>query len=235
MSMYSQFAIWYDRIFPFSAGVYAFLTHHLGELGGPVLDLGCGTGDYCAAFTRDGISAVGIDLDQAMISQARIRGPETEFHTLDMTQFHTLGGPWSMIYCIGNTAAHLSSKDFWFCVDQVPTRLGPGGLWIVQVMNWDFVLTRPSFTFPPKIMDQAVFYRAYKDISPSGLTFTTSLEIDGHHVFADQVRLYPLSSKNIISGHKERGLKLIEHVADYAGSPFDPESFSANIFVFNVS
>ncbi len=45
MSMYPQFAVWYDRIFPFSPGVYAFLTHHLGDLGGPVLDLGCGTGD----------------------------------------------------------------------------------------------------------------------------------------------------------------------------------------------
>lgn len=233
MSMYSQFAAWYDRIFPFSPGVYAFLTHHLGELEGPVLDLGCGTGDYCAAFTRDGIVAVGLDLDQAMISQARTRAPETEFHTLDMTEFHTLsGGPWSMIYCIGNTAAHLPAKDFWSCVDQVARCLDPGGIWIVQVMNWDFILTLPSFTFPSKVMDQAVFHRAYDEISPSGLTFKTSLEINGHHVFTDQVRLYPLISKNIIIRHQERGFKLIEQVSDYAGSPFDPENFSANIFVF---
>ncbi len=232
MSMYSQFAVWYDRIFPFSPGVYAFLTHHLGDLGGPVLDLGCGTGDYCAAFTRDGVTAVGVDLDPAMISQARTRGPETEFHVLDMTEFPTLGGPWNMIYSIGNTAAHLPADRFWSCVDHVGDRLVSGGIWIVQVMNWDFVLGLPSFVFPPKVMEQAVFHRAYENISPQGLTFKTSLDIDDHHAFTDQVRLHPLPSAEIIAGHEERGFKLVEHVADYAGSAFDEDIFSANIFVF---
>jgi len=230
--MYSKFAAWYDRIFPFSPGVYAFLTHHRGDLDGPVLDLGCGTGDYCAAFTREGIRAVGVDLDPAMISQARTRGPETEFHVLDMTEFPTLGGPWNMIYSIGNTAAHLPTDRFWSCVDHVGDRLVSGGIWIVQVMNWDFVLGLPSFVFPPKVMDQAVFHRAYEDISSQGLTFKTSLDIDGRHAFTDQVRLHPLPSAEIIAGHEERGFKLVEHVADYAGSAFDEDIFSANIFVF---
>lgn len=232
MSMYSKFAVWYDRIFPFSPGVYAFLTHHLGDAGGPVLDLGCGTGDYCAAFTRDGISSVGLDLDAAMISQARTRAPEAEFHVLDMLQFPTLPGPWAMIYSIGNTAAHLPRPNFWDCVTTVAQQLTPGGIWIVQVMNWDYVLGLPNFTFPPKVMDGAVFHRMYDQITPDGLTFTTSLEIDGQQMFTDQVRLYPMTSSEIVAGHEERGFRLREHVADYAGSGFDPDVFSANIFVF---
>jgi len=232
MSMYSKFAVWYDRIFPFSPGVYAYLTHHLGELGGPVLDLGCGTGDYCAAFTRDGVRAVGVDLDSAMISQARARGPETEFHVLDMTEFTTIGGPWNMIYSIGNTAAHLPRERFWKCVEDVAERLLPGGVWIVQVMNWDYVLGLPAFAFPAKVMDGAVFHRAYEDITPEGLTFRTGLDIEGQRVFDDHVRLYPLSSEEMVAGHKERGFHLVEHVSDYAGSGFDAEVFSANIFVF---
>ncbi len=234
MSMYSKFAEWYDRIFPFSPGVYAFLNHHLGDRGGPVLDLGCGTGDYCAAFTRDGVRAVGVDLDPAMISQARTRGPETEFHVLDMTEFPTLGGPWNMIYSIGNTAAHLSRDRFWECVGNVGARLLPGGVWIVQVMNWDYVLGLPGFTFPAKVMDGAVFHRAYEDITPDGLTFRTGLDIEGRRVFDDQVRLHPLPSADIVAGHEARGFRLVEHVSDYAGSGFDPEVFSANIFVFTT-
>lgn len=232
MSMYSKFAAWYDRIFPFSSGVYAFLTHHQGDRGGPVLDLGCGTGDYCAAFTRDGVRAVGLDLDPAMISQARTRGPETEFHVLDMTEFASLGGPWSMIYSIGNTAAHLPHARFWACVDDVADRLLPGGVWIVQVMNWDYVLGLKSFAFPPKVMEGAVFHRVYEDITPDGLTFRTGLDIEGRRVFDDQARLYPLTSAAIVAGHAGRGFRLVEHVSDYAGSGFDPEVFSANIFVF---
>ena len=78
--MYSRFARWYDRIFPFSPGVYAFLSRHMDRPGGPVLDLGCGTGDYCAAFARDGMRAVGLDLDAAMIFRARESGSGAEFH-----------------------------------------------------------------------------------------------------------------------------------------------------------
>ena len=196
------------------------------------LDLGCGTGDYCAAFTRDGIQAVGLDLDQAMVSQARTRAPETEFHVLDMAEFRTLGGPWSMIYCIGNTAAHLPQGRFWSCVEDVAERLLPDGVWIVQVMNWDYVLGLPSFVFPPKVMEGAVFHRAYEDITPESLTFRTGLDIEGRRVFDDQVRLHPLPSADIIAGHEARGFRLVEHVSDYAGSGFDPDVFSANIFVF---
>ena len=47
--------------------------------GGPVLDLGCGTGDYCAAFARDGMRAVGLDLDAAMIFRTQESGSGTEF------------------------------------------------------------------------------------------------------------------------------------------------------------
>lgn len=232
MSMYSRFAAWYDRIFPFSPGVYAFLTHHLGERGGPVLDLGCGPGDYCAAFARAGVRAEGLDLDPAMIAQARTRASETEFHVRDMVEFPSLGGPWTMIYSIGNTAAHLPPDRFWTCVERVSERLLPGGVWIVQVMNWDYVLGLPAFLFPPKIMDDAVFHRAYTDITPDGLTFRTGLDIDGQRVFDDEVSLYPLPSSTIIAGHEQRGLRLVEHVSDYAGSAFDAEVFSANIFVF---
>lgn len=232
--MYSQFAAWYDRIFPFSAGVYSFLTHHLGDMNGAVLDLGCGTGDYCGAFTRDGITATGLDLDPKMISRARIRNPECEFHVMDMTEFPILGGPWSMIYSIGNTAAHLPPDQFWDCAQHVRERLVPGGVWIVQVMNWDYVLGLDSFVFPPKIMDTAVFHRSYEDISESGLTFRTKLDIDGQSVFTDQVRLYPLTSSSIIAGHNQLGYKLMEQASDYAGSAFDPEIFSANILVFRA-
>jgi len=232
MSMYSKFAVWYDRIFPFSPGVYAFLNHHLGERGGPVLDLGCGTGDYCAAFTRDGVPAVGLDQDPAMVAQARTRGPETEFHVLDMTRFATLDRHWSMIYSIGNTAAHLPRENFWACVEDVAAHLQPGGVWLVQVMNWDYVLGLPHFGFPPKVMEGAVFHRDYEDITPEGLTFRTGLDIEGQRVFDDQVRLYPMPSADIVAGHEARGFHLALHVSDYAGSGFDPEVFSANIFVF---
>lgn len=230
--MYSQFAQWYDRIFPFSQGVYAYLQHHLAGRPGPVLDLGCGPGDYCAAFDRDGVRAVGLDLDPAMISRARSGHSEAEFHLRDMADFAVLGGPWSMIYSVGNTAAHLPTDSLWHCVGDVRARLADDGVWIMQVMNWDYVLGLQTFHFPPKVMEGATFYREYRDITADGLTFHTALDIDGSRAFEDEVRLYPLPSADIIAGHEQRGFRLIEHVSDYAGSRFDAEVFSASIFTF---
>jgi hypothetical protein len=81
-------------------------------------------------------------------------------------------------------------------------------------------------------MDGAVFHRAYEDIGPGGLTFSTALDIDGERVFEDQVRLYPIPSVDMIAGHERLGFRLVEHVSDYAGSGFDPDVFSASLFVF---
>jgi hypothetical protein len=81
-------------------------------------------------------------------------------------------------------------------------------------------------------MEGAVFHRGYGDITPHGLTFRTGLDIEGERVFDDEVRLYPLPSVDMAAGHEQRGFRLVEHVSDYAGSGFDPDVFSANIFVF---
>jgi SAM-dependent methyltransferase len=44
-----------------------------GERGGPVLDLGCGTGRLLIPLLRDGHVVVGIDRTPAMLSRARVR------------------------------------------------------------------------------------------------------------------------------------------------------------------
>jgi SAM-dependent methyltransferase len=44
-----------------------------GERGGPILDLGCGTGRITAPLVRDGHRVMGIDLSPAMLARARAR------------------------------------------------------------------------------------------------------------------------------------------------------------------
>ena len=50
MSFYSDFAPYYELVFPFREQVYSFLREHAGVSDGAVLDAGCGPGHYCGMF-----------------------------------------------------------------------------------------------------------------------------------------------------------------------------------------
>jgi SAM-dependent methyltransferase len=233
MTFYTQFAETYDAIFPFSEAVYAFLRRHLPDAPARVLDVGCGTGLYAAALASDGYDAVGIDLDAAMIARAQVRQPEAAFHVLNMLDIATLGRAFAGVMCIGNSAAHLTQREFSEFVAAVAQARLPGAPWILQVMNWDYVLTQEQVSLPViEGKDGAVFHRTYREIRPSQVTFATRLEVERRVLFEETVPLYPLRSAEIVACHQERGFDLIEHAGSYGGAAFDPDIFSANIFVF---
>lgn len=233
MTFYTAFAEHYEAIFPFSEGVYAFLREHLPGPPARVLDVGCATGLYTGRLARDGYAATGVDLDAAMIAVARARYPLATFQVLDMTRIEDLDRVFGGTFCIGNTAAHLTRAQFSDFVGSVGATLRPGGPWMLQVMNWDYVLTQSSFTFPViEGGDGVVFHREYRDISKDGVTFATRLVVHGVEVFEEAVVLTPMRSGEIVAMHEAAGFTLVAHVGSYGGKPFDPEVFSANVMVF---
>ena len=135
MSFYSEFAQHYERIFPFREEVYTFLRGSLSAQDRRILDAGCGTGDYCGRFAAEGFEAVGVDLDPAMVEAARRRYPTAAFHRLDMLEIAGLGSGFDLVFCIGNTTAHLTQEAFARFIQSVRGMLRPGGRWIFQVVN----------------------------------------------------------------------------------------------------
>jgi SAM-dependent methyltransferase len=233
MSFYSRFASYYESVFPFSQGVYTLLRRHLPLPEAAVLDVGCGTGHYAGALAGEGFDVVGVDLDAEMIAYARAHYPGATFHVLNMLDIASLERVFDGVFCIGNTAAHLTRVEFARFLDRVRDRLAPTGPWILQVMNWDYVLTREAVTLPLiEAEGGVVFRRVYRDISEDRVTFETRLEVAGEVIFEDATPLYPLRSDDIVALHEERGFQLAAHLGSYDGAPFDPTRFSANIFVF---
>lgn len=233
MSFYTKFAETYESVFPFSAALDGFLQHHLPAAPASVLDVGCGTGHYAGRLSQHGYTATAVDLDAAMIDYARAHYPAVDFHVMNMLDIGTLAQSFDGTVCIGNTAAHLTRMQFGDFTGAVRDVLAPGGPFILQVMNWDYVLTQAMVTFPVIEGDgEAVFYRAYRDITEKQVTFATRLEVGGEIVFEDAVPLYPMRSAKIVALVGVRGLRPVEHVGSYGGAPFDPEVFSANVFVF---
>ena len=240
MSFYADFADYYEAVFPYREAVCDFLSSYLREptgseeIGKLVLDIGCGTGHYCGRLAAAGHELVGIDLDPDMVAVAQRVYTEPEFHVLDMADVHTLSPGFDLAFCIGNVAAHLPRELLGEFLGRLGGILTPGGRWIFQVVNWDFILGHESYRFPARSVgdEGVVFQREYRDISPDGLRFLTRLEMPERTVFAGEVTLYPVRAEEYLRLHEAAGFVLEGHFADYQRHDFDATANAANVMVF---
>ncbi len=232
MSFYSDFAGHYEAVFPLDETTYSFLGSRLPPAGGRVLDVGCGTGDYCGRLASDGYDALGVDLDREMIDVAARRFPEASFRVLDMVDLASLGGRCDGIFCIGNVLAHLPGNDLGRFLRDVRDMLQPSAPWIFQTVNWDFILEQGSFRFPDIVTSGVVFEREYPEVSPDLVRFVTRLEVDGRRVFEGEVSLHPARAEDYREAHAAAGFDLEGHYADFRGRAFDPGAHSSSVFVF---
>lgn len=232
MSFYSDFAGYYEAVFPFEEGIYSFLREHAPAGARRVLDIGCGTGEYCGAFTSDGLEAVGVDLDPEMIEVARERYPGASFHVLDARDVAGLDGPFDMCFSIGNVVSHLEQDALPRFLEAVGGLLGRSGVWILQVVNWDHILKRPAYRFPDVAVAGVVFTREYPEVSGDRLRFVTRLSKEEATVFEGAVWLYPLRASACLELHAAAGFDLLGHYGSFRGTPFDPGAESSSVYVF---
>lgn len=236
MAFYTDFAGHYEKIFPFRPTTLEFLDHWLPSEG-RFLDIGCGTGQYCAALARDGRTCLGIDLDPGMISRAGREYPEGEFRIQGMEEIGLLKpGSFAGAFCIGNVLPHLPAAELVRFVLNIKKLLVPGGIWIFQTVNFDPLLRAKdqNFRFPVLRLEQddLEFHRWYEDISEEGLNFHTQLVAGGKAVFQGEVKLAPHMSLEYLLGHQAAGFELRGHFADFKATPFQPEVQSGSVYVW---
>jgi SAM-dependent methyltransferase len=234
MPFYSEFADYYDTVFPFEERTYGFIRDRLPKEASLVLDVGCGTGDYCGRLASQGFEMVGIDPDPWMIERARRRYPAAEFHIGGMQDVRKLGRAFDSAFCIGNVASHLPSHRLPVFLQGLHELLKPFSVWIVQTVNWDHVLTQQSYAFPDVVArgGELVFERSYPEISEDRVLFRTRLLEGGSVVFEGEETLYPLASAGLIEEHERNGFELVSHNGGFEARPFDPAVMSGSVFVF---
>src|SRR5919106_3235203 len=95
-----------------------------------VLDLGCGVGDVAGRLQRVGLQVVGIDANEELLREARLRHPSVRFEKLDVTElapdtFGRVDGIWASF-----VAAYFTNLDE--ALSQWRDCLVPGG-WVALV------------------------------------------------------------------------------------------------------
>ena len=231
---YSEFAEYYEAVFPYRDEVYSFLKSYIPDGSRQVLDAGCGTGHYCGRLAADGYDVAGIDLDPRMIEVARKNYPKPTFHCMNMLEVGELSPRFDLAFCIGNVAPHLTQDDFARFAGAVARILRPGGVWIFQVVNWDYILAQGSYAFRARKLGsgEVVFLREYRDISDARVHFLTRLASGDRTIFEGDVWLYPIRTDGFLRLHRERGFELVGHFADFQRAPFSPMTDTGSVFVF---
>ena len=108
--------------------------------GGPVLELGCGTGRVAIPLAQDGHDVVGLDRSPAMLARAE-RHARREGVTLrlvegDMRSF-SFSEAFPLIAIPFNTFLMLAPSDRWACLARVREHLAPTGLLAVDCFQPD--------------------------------------------------------------------------------------------------
>ncbi len=237
MSFYSDFAPYYEQVFPFREEVYGFLREYAGVKGGTILDAGCGPGHYCGRFFQDGYQVTGIDLDGRMIEAAAAAYSGAMFRCMDIALIGSLQGSFDLVYSIGNVLSHLPQNRLPGFLHDIHASLERGGYWIVQVVNWDFLVTLDEYSFPVKHIGsgETSFYRSYSSISSSNVIFEVKLVSGGTTVFQESSELYPVTSEQYVQLHETAGFSLAGIYAGYDKAAFRKDRNSGLVMIFSKS
>ena len=137
------------------AGDIAFYRALARETGGPVLELGCGTGRVLLAIAHDGVPAVGLDLSAAMLDELRAKAPPTgvELVCASMTAFDLGAARFPFIYSAFRALQHVCTvEEQLACLARVRRHVAPRGRFAFDVFAPDY----ERLGSPPEVEEEDV-------------------------------------------------------------------------------
>ena len=140
MTSYDDWADVYDSIYAYVREDIPFYVQEAARSGGPVLELGCGTGRVTVPIAKAGIDIVGLDNSEAMLERARGKARELEpghgsidLQMGDMRDF-SLGRTFPLIIVpFRGFLSLLSVEDQVNCLTSVKNHLEPDGRLIFNI------------------------------------------------------------------------------------------------------
>jgi ubiquinone/menaquinone biosynthesis C-methylase UbiE len=129
-----------------------FIETSLGlEKGSTMLDLACGTGRQAIELARRGYEVVAFDLSLQMLARAGDEAQEQDvklnFVQGDMREM-TFEAQFDGVYCWNTAFGYFDEEKNAVVVDRVHRALKPGGLFLLEVVNRDFIIRQsPSLAW----------------------------------------------------------------------------------------
>lgn len=216
--MYTSIAPYYDHIFPYNETTYEFLHKYLPN--GLIFDVACGTGTYAIALHGKKRTILASDLDSAMIHEAtKKKNTKVAFTVADM---HTITSdkPAQGIYIIGNSLVHATSiKEVSSIIERFYDMLEQHGTLIIQLVNYQRIISKGITALPLLINDGIKFYREYYQDQHQNLIFQTILE-DKKDRIINHVTLLPLQQPQLKKILQDVGFTNQQWFGEFDESPY---------------
>ena len=205
--------------------------------GGPVLELGVGSGRLALPLAERGVEVHGIDASDAMLAALRAKpgAPAVRLTQGDMAELDLDDPPpFAVVFAAFNTLFNLGTTDAQRrCMARVASLLAPDGLFVVEA----FVPAEPGAAGPagsvtPRTIavDEVVLSVSHHDEAEQTVT--------GQHVHITEqgIRLRPWHLRyarpaELDAMADEVGLALAWRTADWSGTAFGPDA-SAHVTAY---
>jgi len=230
---YDRFVNWEERL----TRELPFLEALLSEFGvRTVLDVACGTGRHAIALAQRGYAVAGADVSQEMISRARENAKEARVEVdFAVAGFGALrqamARQYDALLCLGNSLPSLLSEQALVdALEDMAQVLHPGGLMVIQDLNYDRVWPRRERFMPLQTYQQGheewLFFR-FLDFHEETLTFNmVVLHRNGgmwdYHAGATELR--PVFSDDLLQLLQQSGLSGVDCYGDYDQHPYHQET-----------
>lgn len=225
---YSSISKYYPEIFPYNPAQLQFASKSSGGLKGKkVLDIGCATGELAFQMAGGGALVTGIDLNEDLLDKAKTSKTHSNlnFQKGDMLQLKNdfRPGEFDVVLCFGNTLVHLPSQELISeMLRGVHSVLKPGGLFLLQILNYDYILSEPVTELPLIETENIKFVRQYgfEERSPL-ISFKTELHLkkEGEVIF-NETPLLALKSSELRELLDNAGFGSVELFANFKEGPF---------------
>lgn len=228
---YSSISSSYSEIFPYKPAQLQFVKNQLGQIPGKkVLDIGCATGELSYRLATEGAEVTGIDLNPDLIAQAKSskNHPGLKFQVGNMLELTNdfQSESFDAILCFGNTLVHLLSVDrIREMMDGVNQVLKPRGKFLLQLLNYDYILNEKVVELPLIETENIRFIRKYriKQNNPV-VDFKTDLVLKNEDKSVmNETSLLALRSDELKILLSQAGFKNIELFSNFKEEPFGGE------------
>jgi SAM-dependent methyltransferase len=181
------------------------------------LDAGCGTGFHSLLLSQLGVDVTAVDISNEMLRQVRQHGGEMnrdiKTRNLKFTDLKKeIKTTFDAVFCLGNSLAHLhSQKELKTTIDNFYAVLNPGGILVLQVLNYDRILKMRDRIISVKEFGGKLFIRFY-DFLPQNIIFNI-LTIDKGAATPNRrlqsIEIRPVRAKELITALRQTGFTTI--------------------------